>query len=524
MPESRLHPLVASVSDASPALDLGSSNGVAESSTVNNTIGDPARDVEGGISFRPGLSEGSPEGGNVIKNGGFDDGTSYWQVSTGVTLTYDYGTPAVPAILLLTPGAGETKAITQSLFITTSGIYTLSVKGRHGNTDSIESFADLSVELFEGAENISYWWRVNTVTSTWQAAEWSIGLSKGDYTLRIRRTDYGGWPFDVYVDDVSLRFYGTALDSPGNLIQNGNFLGDDGWWFATTTNPYADYPYRLASYRSDLGYDAPGSAYLPGHVDEHASITQSFAIASSGVYSFSVAATEYNNEYPYDYPDDLSAQVLNDSNELVFSETINIPLWPEYRVNGWSIYLTQGRYTLKFERMDQLSLENYAYIFLDDVSVADPAQYPLAHTLGNSTWSCKCADPVNTSTGNFTYDHQDLLVPSQGIPFGMSRTYNSLETRKSSLGVGWAGTYAMTATETVSGTVYVTNEDGRWDKYVPNGNTYTADAGANASLTKTVDSFILTRPDQTSRASSIRTAMPSPLALSWVGNRQLPIP
>lgn len=56
--------------------------------------------------------------------------------------------------------------------------------------------------------------------------------------------------------------------------------------------------------------------------------------------------------------------------------------------------------------------------------------------------------------------------------------------KNSPVGFGWASTYAITATETASGTVYVTNEDGRWDLHRPSGGTYVADAGANADLAK----------------------------------------
>lgn len=43
------------------------------------------------------------------------------------------------------------------------------------------------------------------------------------------------------------------------------------------------------------------------------------------------------------------------------------------------------------------------------------------------------ADPVNLSTGNFVYDHQDLIVGGE-IPLVFHRYYNSKDTRVGTLG------------------------------------------------------------------------------------------
>jgi RHS repeat-associated protein len=73
----------------------------------------------------------------------------------------------------------------------------------------------------------------------------------------------------------------------------------------------------------------------------------------------------------------------------------------------------------------------------------NPSQLPV---------SCKCADPIDTATGNFYETITDLAIPGRGSPLLFSRTYNALTAVQTSsqrlgpLGYGWTDNYNMFVT------------------------------------------------------------------------------
>jgi len=74
------------------------------------------------------------------------------------------------------------------------------------------------------------------------------------------------------------------------------------------------------------------------------------------------------------------------------------------------------------------------------------------------------ADPVNTSIGNYVYDHVDLALPGPGMGFEFKRTYNSLNPEAGSLGYGWNYSYNVSVQEFGDNTV-VTWGDGQKSVY-----------------------------------------------------------
>lgn len=112
-------------------------------------------------------------------------------------------------------------------------------------------------------------------------------------------------------------------------------------------------------------------------------------------------------------------------------------------------------------------------------------------------WIAYVAEPVNTATGNYTYNYQDLRIPGRGLSLDWQRFYNSQGTNQGFLGYGWTCSYCMNVRED-SGNALVTNEDGRVDKYAPDGNGgYTPPKGGYDTLTKSGSAFTLKRKDQT---------------------------
>src|SRR5439155_8116761 len=71
------------------------------------------------------------------------------------------------------------------------------------------------------------------------------------------------------------------------------------------------------------------------------------------------------------------------------------------------------------------------------VSVAFGNPVPPPTLLGKPTNSAFNADPVNTATGNYVFEHTDLAVAGRGQGLAFSRFYNSLDATAGPLGLGW---------------------------------------------------------------------------------------
>jgi RHS repeat-associated protein len=56
------------------------------------------------------------------------------------------------------------------------------------------------------------------------------------------------------------------------------------------------------------------------------------------------------------------------------------------------------------------------------------------------------SDPVNTATGSYATAETDISLPGIGLPFQLTRTYNSADPTQGPLGVGWTHSYAPTLT------------------------------------------------------------------------------
>ena len=86
---------------------------------------------------------------------------------------------------------------------------------------------------------------------------------------------------------------------------------------------------------------------------------------------------------------------------------------------------------------------------------------------GTDTDSGYSKDPVNTATGNYTYQHNDIGIPGIGIPFTFERAYNSLSPMDGPLGFGWTHNYIITLTINDDGAVTIRWGDGRTETWTP---------------------------------------------------------
>jgi RHS repeat-associated protein len=90
---------------------------------------------------------------------------------------------------------------------------------------------------------------------------------------------------------------------------------------------------------------------------------------------------------------------------------------------------------------------------------------------------------VNTGTGAFTRNENDLSMESFGIPFSSGRAYSSLNTGASAFGPGWAWAYDLKVTA-VDGGALVRAEDGSDTLFPADGDGYQRPAGVRSTLRK----------------------------------------
>lgn len=140
-------------------------------------------------------------------------------------------------------------------------------------------------------------------------------------------------------------------------------------------------------------------------------------------------------------------------------------------------------------------------------------------------------EPINTATGNYLQSTTDLAVPSKGIPFAFTRSYNSADGYSGPLGSGWTHSYNLFLTVAASGIVTIKEPDGHEDSFAPVGaGAYnSATPGLFDSLTQNTDgTFTLTRKTQiklsfssTGKLMSIADRNGNTVALAYNGSGNL---
>jgi RHS repeat-associated protein len=136
------------------------------------------------------------------------------------------------------------------------------------------------------------------------------------------------------------------------------------------------------------------------------------------------------------------------------------------------------------------------------IALSGTGTYPGSSLLGvvaNFFHSGSAAEPVNTATGNYYYQHTDIRMPGRGMPVVLSRTYNAQSGQPGPFGIGWTHSYNVSLNERSDGVVIVTRGDGAQHLFDPSGGAYIARIpGVFDVLAKNADgSFVLTAKDQT---------------------------
>ncbi|MBI4707278.1 MAG: RHS repeat protein, partial [Candidatus Omnitrophica bacterium] len=114
----------------------------------------------------------------------------------------------------------------------------------------------------------------------------------------------------------------------------------------------------------------------------------------------------------------------------------------------------------------------------------------------NPTGTEKIADPVNVATGNFAYEHTDILIPGRGMPFEFKRFYNNQDDYDGPFGIGWNHNYnifLIEAGDSEKSYVIRRNPDGNKDIFTKNQDgAYTSPAGVFDTLVKTPQGYLIT--------------------------------
>ena len=125
-----------------------------------------------------------------------------------------------------------------------------------------------------------------------------------------------------------------------------------------------------------------------------------------------------------------------------------------------------------------------------------------------------CGDTINTATGAYVYQHEDLKILTKGVPLEFQRTYNSNDQIDGSLGYGWSFTWQISANPRANGNVIILRGDGRQDLFSLNPDaSYSPPPGRHDSLIKNADgTFKLITQDQTTYNFNISNQLASEVA------------
>ena len=107
-------------------------------------------------------------------------------------------------------------------------------------------------------------------------------------------------------------------------------------------------------------------------------------------------------------------------------------------------------------------------------------------------------EPVNTTTGNYLYSHEDISIPGRGLGLTLSRSYNSMGTGVGIFGDRWSFNYGMSLAANADNSVSVAFPDGRRVVYTRNTDgSYKRPIGVYDSLVRNADaSYTLTTKSQ----------------------------
>jgi RHS repeat-associated protein len=135
------------------------------------------------------------------------------------------------------------------------------------------------------------------------------------------------------------------------------------------------------------------------------------------------------------------------------------------------------------------------------------------------------SDPVNTATGSYVTAESDISLPGIGLPFELTRTYNSSDPTEGQLGRGWTHSYAPKLTLNQSEAVLRAENGAVVHFYRRPGGGFEGEPGALSKLVTVAGGYELIRKDQvryafnsSGRLTSLRDRNGNDLTLEYAGD------
>jgi RHS repeat-associated protein len=309
---------------------------------------------------------------------------------------------------------------------------------------------------------------------------------------------------------------------PAQRWDNVAFSANEQRSFSATTSLDPARGRGAGDYRAIVrGKVAGDSPFNFGVVDGSGAVNpRTFTAKIDSVVPGSVSVTPDSGSWT-DSPHDLS--VTSSNATIIYYTMVNTyngstpsdPATPSPSSNNGSISGPSGTFRL-FASSGQLKRSKLRFIGCNNtvcgsassvfsfeqnlVDGSDPPNTPPATTTyGSNTPSGNAAEPVNTATGNYYYQHTDLKLPGRGLSFAFTRTYNDQDSTSGPLGWGWTHSYNVHLAEQADSSVVVKQGDGREETYDPDGggSYHSRYPGHYSRLVKNADnSFTLTAKDQ----------------------------
>jgi RHS repeat-associated protein len=367
------------------------------------------------------------------------------------------------------------------------------VNVRYGGYGSGSLYAPISVSGASASVTIDH----ATVTNN----QWTAVYGYGRATATITNSTLSNNAYGVMmngatalidrttIDNNSARgiYYNLPTTSPlpaASTVTNSEVSGNGGYGVYIGAN--GDYP--LASLPSGTGDNI------------YSNNSGGIQLTDSGYPSFKNADVNWRGNYWGDgvyfwYSANLCGGTSpNTLGHLAYrSSGGNVPAGP---IDGGTYYVQQG-YNIFWCGYDQFKLGPSDFSPTKfDTSPRESLGQTFGNSLGKNTTQ-PLADPVDSATGNFKQSETDVSLPSPGVPFTFTRTYNSLDLSSGELGQGWADSVSASLTIRGNGDVTARGEDGQQENYAkqPNGS-FVGQPGALATLTTVSGGYQLTRADQ----------------------------
>jgi RHS repeat-associated protein len=346
--------------------------------------------------------------------------------------------------------------------------------------------------------------------------------SSSDFpTISARYPQLGG-SYDAFVakfsSDLSQVIYSTYVGGSGS--EHGEDITVDvaGNAYVTGYTESANFPTANAIYpafRGDLdafviklntdGSQVLYSTYLGGsraEWDVNVAVDSAANVYITGTTTSS-DFPKINTLYPSTGQDIFVVKVNNSGSAIEYSTLLG---GSKGGVSGsialdgkGNVYVTGSTFSNDFPSLNAIypSFQGSSDAFIAKISANT---LPSTTTYGVSLYTGSAAEPVNTATGNYYYQHTDLKLPGRGLPFAFTRTYNDQDSYSGPLGRGWTHSYNVRLTEQADGSAVIKQGDGHEEFYEPNGDgSYSSRyPGLYSRLAKNADnSFTLTAKDQT---------------------------